>query len=87
MVSNRNIEKPAIAYLKSLALLPGMEIRICTSSWSGGYLDNSRNLEIVLRNEQMAQRIAELHQQTWDSACAQTIDVMKDYPKPAKGQE
>jgi phosphatidylserine/phosphatidylglycerophosphate/cardiolipin synthase-like enzyme len=118
MVSNWNTEKPAIAYLKSLALLPGMEIRIVTlpqastgfipfarvihsktmaidgqlawigtSNWSGGYLDNSRNLEIVLRNEQMAQRIAELHQQTWDSAYAQPIDVMKDYPKPVKGQE
>ncbi|SFH84329.1 Phosphatidylserine/phosphatidylglycerophosphate/cardiolipin synthase [Collimonas sp. OK307] len=118
MVSNWNTEKPAIAYLKSLALLPGMEIRIVTlpqasagfipfarvihsktmaidgqlawigtSNWSGGYLDNSRNLEIVLRNERMAQRIAELHQQTWDSAYAQPIDVMKDYPKPVKGKE
>lgn len=118
MVSNWNTERPAIAYLKSLALLPGMEIRIVTlpqantgfipfarvihsktmaidgqlawigtSNWSGGYLDNSRNLEIVLRNEKMAQRIAELHQQTWGSAYAQPIDVMKDYPKPVKGKE
>jgi len=118
MVSNWNTEKPAIAYLKSLALLPGMEIRIVTlppassgfipfarvihsktmaidgqvawigtSNWSGGYLDLSRNLEIVLRNEKMAKRIADLHQQTWDSAYAQPIDVMKDYPKPVKGKE
>ncbi|WP_442781576.1 phospholipase D-like domain-containing protein [Collimonas fungivorans] len=118
MVSNWNTEKPAIAYLKSLALLPGMEIRIVTlpqastgfipfarvihsktmeidgqvawigtSNWSGGYLDLSRNLEIVLRNEKMAKRIGDLHQQTWDSAYAQPIDVMKDYPKPVKGKE
>jgi phosphatidylserine/phosphatidylglycerophosphate/cardiolipin synthase-like enzyme len=118
MVSNWNTEQPAIAYLKSLALLPGMEIRIVTlpqastgfipfarvihsktmsidgqlawigtSNWSGGYLDNSRNLEIVLRNEKMAQRIADLHQQTWESTYAQAIDVMKDYPKPVKGKE
>jgi phosphatidylserine/phosphatidylglycerophosphate/cardiolipin synthase-like enzyme len=118
MVSNWNTEKPAIAYLKSLALLPGMEIRIVTlppassgfipfarvihsktmaidgqvawigtSNWSGGYLDLSRNLEIVLRNEKMAKRIADLHQQTWDSAYTQPIDVMKDYPKPVKGKE
>ncbi|WP_211463807.1 phospholipase D-like domain-containing protein [Collimonas silvisoli] len=118
MVSNWNTEQPAIAYLKSLALLPGMEIRIVTlpqastgfipfarvihsktmsidgqlawigtSNWSGGYLDMSRNLEIVLRNEKMAQRIADLHQQTWDSAYAQPIDVMKAYPKPVKGKE
>ncbi|AMO97557.1 phospholipase D family protein [Collimonas fungivorans] len=118
MVSNWNTEKPALAYLKSLALLPGMEIKIVTlpqassgfipfarvihsktmeidgqvawigtSNWSGGYLDLSRNLEIVLRNEKMAKRIGDLHQQTWDSAYAQPIDVMKDYPKPVKGKE
>ncbi|MEO6921650.1 MAG: phospholipase D-like domain-containing protein [Collimonas sp.] len=118
MVSNWNTEKPGIAYLQSLALLPGMEIRIVTlpqagsgfipfarvihtktmeidgqvawigtSNWSGGYLDLSRNLEIVLRNQKMAQRIADLHQQTWDSAYAQPIDVMRDYPKPVKGKE
>jgi len=118
MVSNWNTDKPAINYLKSLALLPGMEIKIVmlpqpstgfipygrvihsktmaidgqvawigTSNWLGGYLDMSRNLEIVLRNEKMAKRIAELHQQTWDSAYAQPIDVMKDYPKPVKDKE
>ncbi|PRC94682.1 phospholipase D-like domain-containing protein [Solimicrobium silvestre] len=118
MVSNWNTEKPAIHYLKSLSLLPGMEIKIVTlpkaasgfipfarvihsktmsidgqiawigtSNWSGGYLDNSRNMEIVLRNQAMAKRIADLHQQTWDSSYAQAIDMMKDYPKPVKGQE
>ncbi|MDP5007547.1 MAG: phospholipase D-like domain-containing protein [Glaciimonas sp.] len=118
MVSNWNTEKPAIDYLKSLALLPNMEIKIVTlpqastgfipfarfihsktmsidgqiawigtSNWSGGYLDNSRNLEIVLRDEKMAQRIAELHEQSWVSEYAQPLDVMKSYPRPAKGKE
>jgi phosphatidylserine/phosphatidylglycerophosphate/cardiolipin synthase-like enzyme len=118
MVSNWNTDKPAIAYLKSLALLPNMEIRIVTlpqssagfiafarvihsktmaidgqiawigtSNWAGGYLDNSRNLEVVLRSEKMAKRIVDLHQQTWNSPYAQPIDVMKDYPKPMKGKE
>lgn len=113
MLPDWNTAKPAIFYLKSLALLPGMEIRIVTlpqassgyipyarmihtktmtidgqlawlgtSNWSGGHMDSSRNLEIVLRNEKMAKRIAELHEQTWSSAYAQPIDVMKDYPKP-----
>jgi phosphatidylserine/phosphatidylglycerophosphate/cardiolipin synthase-like enzyme len=116
MVSNWNTEKPAIYYLKSLALVPGVEIRIVTlpqastgfipyarvihtktmsidgqvawigtSNWAGGYMDNSRNLEIVLRNEKMAKRIADLHEQTWDSIYAQPIDVDKNYPQPAKG--
>ncbi|KAF3996585.1 phospholipase D-like domain-containing protein [Glaciimonas immobilis] len=116
MVSHWNTGKPAIDYLKSLALLPGMEIKIVTlpqastgfipfarvihskimsidgqvawigtSNWSGGYMDKSRNLEIILRNKKMAKRIADLHQQTWDSIYAQPIDVMKNYPPPKKG--
>lgn len=115
MVSSWNTEAPAIAYLKSLALVPNVEIRIVTlptastgfipfarvihsktmsidgklawvgtSNWAGGYFDLSRNLEVVLRNEQMAQRIAALHEQTWSSAYAQPIDINKQYPKPAK---
>lgn len=115
MVSSWNTEAPAIAYLKSLALVPNVEIRIVTiptastgfipfarvihsktmsidgklawvgtSNWAGGYFDLSRNLEVVLRNEPMAQRIAALHEQTWSSAYAQPIDINKQYPKPAK---
>jgi len=116
MVSAWNTEAPAIAYLKSLALVPNVEIRIVTiptastgfipfarvihsktmtvdgklawvgtSNWAGGYFDLSRNLEVVLRNEAMAQRLAALHEQTWSSGYAQPIDINKQYPKPAKG--
>lgn len=116
MVSAWNTEAPAIAYLKSLALVPNVEIRIVTiptassgfipfarvihsktmtvdgklawvgtSNWAGGYFDLSRNLEVVLRNEVMAQRLVALHEQTWSSSYAQPIDINKQYPKPAKG--
>jgi phosphatidylserine/phosphatidylglycerophosphate/cardiolipin synthase-like enzyme len=118
MVSNWNTEKPGIAYLKSLALVPNVEIRIVTiapaasgfipfarvihsktmsidgklawigtSNWSGGYFDKSRNLEVVLRNEAMAKRLAALHEQAWSSPYAQPIDINKDYPRPVKGEE
>lgn len=118
MVSHWNTEKPAIAYLKSLALVPNVEIRIVTlprassgfipfarvmhsktmsidgklawvgtSNWAGGYFDKSRNLEVVLRNEKMAQRLAAMHEQAWSSQYAQAIDITKDYPKPNKGSE
>ncbi|MTV37279.1 phospholipase D-like domain-containing protein [Duganella radicis] len=116
MVSNWNLEKPAQAYLKSLAVLPNVEIRVVTlpvastgfipfarvihsktmvidnqiawvgtSNWSGGYFDLSRNLEVVLRNEKMAQRLAALQEQTWSSPYAQVLDINKQYPKPSKG--
>jgi phosphatidylserine/phosphatidylglycerophosphate/cardiolipin synthase-like enzyme len=116
MVSNWNLENPEQVYLKSLAILPNVEIRVVTlpvastgfipfarvihsktmvidnqiawvgtSNWSGGYMDLSRNLEVVMRNEKMAQRLAALHEQTWSSAYAQPLDINKQYPKPAKG--
>jgi phosphatidylserine/phosphatidylglycerophosphate/cardiolipin synthase-like enzyme len=118
MVSNWNTEAPALAYLKSLAMLPNIEIKIVTlptastgfipfarvihsktmtidgklawvgtSNWSGGYFDMSRNLEVVMRNEQMAQRVGALHEQLWNSPYAAPLDVNKNYPKPNKGKE
>ncbi|MBV8034263.1 phospholipase D-like domain-containing protein [Roseateles sp.] len=117
MVSSWNTEQPAIHHLKSLAMLPGVEIRIVTlprastgfipfarvihtkamsidgeiawvgtSNWSGGYLDKSRNLEVVLRDPAMAGRLAALHEQTWSSPHAQPLDVNRQYPKPSKGE-
>jgi len=115
LVSHWNTEHPAIEHLKSLSLLPGVEIRIATipeakegpiafarvnhskymvvdrkilwlgtSNWSGGYLDNSRNLELVIRDEALAGKALALHAQLWDSAYAEKIDVAKDYPKPRR---
>jgi phosphatidylserine/phosphatidylglycerophosphate/cardiolipin synthase-like enzyme len=117
MVSHWNTEEPAIHHLKSLALLPEVEVRVVTlpqasqgfipfarvihskamviddelawlgtSNWAGGYLDKSRNLEVVLRSPAMAQRLAALHEQTWSSAYAQPLDVNRLYPKPVKGE-
>ncbi|MCG2586094.1 phospholipase D-like domain-containing protein [Massilia sp. TS11] len=115
MVSNWNTEKPGIDYLKSLALIPNVEVRIVTipphssgpipfarvihtksmvidgklawvgtSNWAGGYFDKSRNMEVVMRDEKMAKRVAELHEQTWSSSYAAPLDVSKVYPKPDK---
>ena len=115
MVSNWNLEQPAQAYLKSLAVLPNVEIRVVTlpvassgfipfarvihsktmvidnqiawvgtSNWAGGYMDLSRNLEVVMRNEKMAQRLAATQEQIWTSKYAQALDINKQYPKPIK---
>ncbi|HWW70019.1 MAG TPA: phospholipase D-like domain-containing protein [Duganella sp.] len=116
MVSNWNLEQPAQAYLKSLAVLPNVEIRVVTlpvassgfipfarvihsktmvidnqvawvgtSNWAGGYMDLSRNMEVVMRNEKMARRLAAMQEQTWSSQYAQALDINKQYPKPVKG--
>ncbi|MET0265982.1 MAG: phospholipase D-like domain-containing protein [Duganella sp.] len=117
LVSNWNLEQPAQAYLKSLAVLPNVEIRVVTlpmassgfipfarvihsktmvidkqlawvgtSNWAGGYMDHSRNFEVVMRNEKMAERLAATQQQIWDSPYAQPLNINKQYPKPVKGK-
>ncbi|WBS05688.1 phospholipase D-like domain-containing protein [Pseudoduganella sp. SL102] len=118
MVSNWNLEHVTLPYLKSLAVLPNVEIRVVTlpkastgfipfarvihsktmvidgklawvgtSNWAGGYFDLSRNLEIVMRNEQMARRLAALQEQVWSSPYAEPLDINKNYPKPQKASE
>lgn len=116
MVANWSTKKPNIAYLKSLAVLPNVEVKIVTlpeassgfipfarvihskvmtidqqkswvgtSNWSGGYLDNSRNLEIVMQSPAMTARIDGLYAQLWNSDYAQPIQLDKDYPAPRPG--
>jgi phosphatidylserine/phosphatidylglycerophosphate/cardiolipin synthase-like enzyme len=115
LVSHWNTEKPGIDHLKSLAMLPNVEIRIITipeakqgpipfartvhskfmvvdgktlwlgtSNWSGGYLDDSRNLEVVVKDEALAKEAGSVQDQMWTSAYTQPIDLAKDYPKPRK---
>ena len=118
MVADWNTGMPAIAWLKSLALVPNVQIKIVTippasggfipyarvvhskimtidgrlgwvgtSNWSGGYFDNSRNLELVMNNEAMAARLDGLYQQLWESAFAAPLRIEYDYPTPKPGGE
>lgn len=117
IVANWSLTKDKLPYLKSLAVLPNIEIRfvtipqapsgfipfarvvhtktmtiddeiawIGTSNWEGGYLDNSRNVEIVLRNAAMAEKLNALHQQLWLSTYATTLKADTAYPPPHPGQ-
>ncbi|WP_397457303.1 phospholipase D-like domain-containing protein [Pseudomonas lurida] len=117
MVSNWNTDKRELPYLKSLAVLPNVQIKIVTlpqakqgfipyarvihsktmeidgqvawigtSNWLGGYLDNSRNLEVVMHSEAMAKRVGELHKQLWDGPYARALNVTEEYPEPHPGQ-
>ncbi|MCK9705508.1 phospholipase D-like domain-containing protein [Pseudomonas syringae] len=117
MVSDWNTGMPEVAYLKSLALVPNVQVRVVTlpmaaqgfipyarvihsktmdiddqvawvgtSNWLGGYLDNSRNLEVVIHDGSMAKRIGQLHEQLWDGPYAKPIDINRDYLEPHPGQ-
>jgi phosphatidylserine/phosphatidylglycerophosphate/cardiolipin synthase-like enzyme len=118
MVANWNTKKPDITWLKSLAVVPNVQVKIVTippassgfipfarvihskimtidgttawigtSNWTGGYLDNSRNLELVLHNPAMSQRVDKLYSQLWDSVYAEPIKLDYDYPAPKPGGE
>ncbi|WP_416426976.1 phospholipase D-like domain-containing protein [Pseudomonas sp. App30] len=116
MVSDWNTAEPELDYLKSLAVLPNVQVRIVTipeaptgfipyarvthsktmeidgqvawvgtSNWLGGYMDKSRNLEVVMRNPAMATRVGQLHAQLWDSPYAHLLQLDKTYPPPHPG--
>jgi phosphatidylserine/phosphatidylglycerophosphate/cardiolipin synthase-like enzyme len=115
LVSHWNTDQPAIDHLKSLSLIPGIEVRIITipeakegkipfartahskymvadgkvawigtSNWAGGYLDQSRNLEIVVKDEALAARTAKMHAHLWESPYTAPLDVQKAYSKPRR---
>ncbi|MFI8415047.1 phospholipase D-like domain-containing protein [Serratia sp. NPDC078593] len=118
MVAHWNTSKPEIDYLKSLALLPNIQIKVVTipaaqsgfipyarvihskimtidsecawigtSNWRGGYLDHSRNLELVLHHRAMAARVDRLFRQLWESDYAEVLRIDNDYPQPKPGGE
>ena len=115
LVSHWNADKPDVDHIKSLSLLPNVEVRVITvpeaaegpipfsrtmhskfmtvdgktlwlgtSNWAGGYFDDSRNLEVVVKDEALAKEAAAVHEGLWKSSYTELLDVAKAYPKPRK---
>jgi len=115
LVSHWNTDEQSVVHLKSLSLIPGIEVRVITvpeakqgpipfsrtahskymvadgaavwlgtSNWAGGYLDTSRNLEVVVKDEALAARAARMHAHLWGSPYAEPLQILKDYPKPRR---
>jgi phosphatidylserine/phosphatidylglycerophosphate/cardiolipin synthase-like enzyme len=55
--------------------IDGQVAWVGTSNWEGGYLDNSRNVELVFRDTAMAERVRGMHQTLWTSTYAQPLDA------------
>jgi hypothetical protein len=64
------------------AIFDGKTLWVGTSNWAGGYLDQSRNLEVVVRDEKLAARAAQVQKHLWDSAYSSPLDIQKTYSKP-----
>lgn len=115
LVSHWNTEEGPVDHLKSLSLVPGVEVKILTvpeaaqgtipfartihskymtadgkvawvgtSNWAGGYLDTSRNLELVVKDAKLARRLAAMHEHLWTSAYAAPVELTRHYPKPRR---
>lgn len=54
--------------------LDGTHSWVGTSNWSGGYLDNSRNLEVVVNDISLTGRLDNLFNQLWQSDYAHELD-------------
>ncbi|CAG9298078.1 phospholipase D-like domain-containing protein [Celerinatantimonas diazotrophica] len=110
LVSNWYRGESELQYVKSLAILSNITIKIITipqpsqsfiayarvlhskamsidaklawigtSNWEGGYLDFSRNVELVVPFPSLAEQIETIHQQLWHSDYAAPIDLNHRY--------
>lgn len=55
-----------------------------TSNWTGGYLDKSRNLEVVVKDAGLAARLNKLHEQLMNASYTEKLDPLKQYAPPTK---
>ena len=62
-------------------VVDGQVVWLGTSNWQGGYLNESRNVELVIRLKEIAAQAAALHAQLWGSAYAVPVLPGREYPK------
>jgi phosphatidylserine/phosphatidylglycerophosphate/cardiolipin synthase-like enzyme len=110
IVADWNLEKPAVDHLKSLAVLPGIEIGIVTipeaasghipfarvthskymtvdggvlwlgtSNWSEDYFTESRNVEIIARDQDLAAQADGIFERLWNSRFCAKLDPSRTY--------
>jgi len=62
-------------------IVDGKTLWLGTSNWAGGYMDHSRNVEIVIKDEALAARSAAILKHLWDSVYAAPLELVKPYPE------
>lgn len=113
ILSDWNKRRPGIDYLKSLSLLPNVQIRLSTippwsegfipyarvehckymvvdrttlwvgtSNWSKDYFHDSRNVEMVVASDSLAQRLRAVFEAGWRGPYTYPLRVDIDYPPP-----
>jgi hypothetical protein len=75
------IDHARVAHAKYMVIDDAL-LWLGTSNWEGGYLDTSRNLELVVRDAVLASQAAAVHAQLWRSPYAAPLDVQRQYQHP-----
>lgn len=65
-------------------VVDGKTLWLGTGNWRGGYFDDSRNLDLVIKDPDLAARAAAVWKHLWDSAYAEPLEASKTYPKPRR---
>lgn len=63
-----------VVHTKAMTI-DGATAWVGTSNWEAGYMDNSRNLEIVLRNVTIARRLTAMLEQAWSSSYVKPLEA------------
>jgi phosphatidylserine/phosphatidylglycerophosphate/cardiolipin synthase-like enzyme len=67
-------------------VVDGREFWIGTANWSKGYFYESRNVGLVVRDEQLAGQVQAYFDNTWDSEYNEVIDLGRKYEPPQIGE-
>ena len=60
-------------------VIDGETLWVGTSNWAGGYLDKSRNLELVMHDVKLAGEGHAIHEKLWNSDYAKKLDWNQTY--------
>ncbi|MDE2039298.1 MAG: phospholipase [Elusimicrobia bacterium] len=65
-------------------VVDGKTLWLGTSNWRGGYLDVSRNLDVIVRDQALAARADAVQRHLWNSPYSAPLDILRTYPKPGR---
>ncbi len=63
-------------------VVDGKLLWMSTSNWRGGYLEGTRDLDVIVKDPKLAGRAEAVIEHLWDSLYAAPLDLTKHYPKP-----
>lgn len=60
---------------------------IGTSNWGRDYFEESRNVELIIKNKEMTQTARAIHSKLWESTYAKPIQVSTEYVMPQRSEK